>query len=299
MEPVQGSTPSTRAIRAYGFDPTSDSVDELVAHLRTRPANFRAELQKLVEVWFHYAIVGRREERFWMMELANQLDENDYRQRLRTAMLDHDRTFLRTEALRPGFLQQPPEIIWSTASFLRRDLPGGVSDFFALAHLAHPDNPVISWDLAVSLVHSDRTDEAIQLLITRATQQTDPVRQARAWIQVAELLNEDGAERKRVLALRRAIELDPQSFPERQFVDALQQAHDPEFTINTLTQLLGTNTLKEPSSVIALADAYFADEEWKNARTRYRSSVSDEMPPDTQQWLEERIALCDMMLGEL
>lgn len=289
---------AVEAFQAYGLDPTLMSASDVADSIRERPVAFQAAIRPQIEIWFHYAVSGNHTHKSWVATLINDLDGDEFRTKLRLAMLNNDLGVVLTTATAPSFPQQPGELVWSVASLLHRTAPGVSSELLALAHLNHLDSSIIMWDLSRTMSRSGRATESLRILLMRAALEENPALRARALVHVGTLFARRGEPRKVIMVIRQAMELSPGSFPQEQFVRDLQNSDDVEFKIFTLREMLTHGTLTSPDAWLALGDLSFDSQRWEQARAAFRTAYEGTQEPELQAMLDERIAMCDLMLGE-
>ncbi|MCR9201943.1 MAG: hypothetical protein NXI04_25155, partial [Planctomycetaceae bacterium] len=287
-----------RAVTAfsdYGLSFRVVTADEAATAIQNRPQAFQQALFPHLEIWLHYAILGQHEARTWVARLVNLLDPDPYRVSLRDAMLKNDVETLLLEAINPAFPQQPPELVWSLATQIRHRAPRVASELLSLAHLNHLDSTIIMWDLSRDMQMSGRRNEAVQLLLTRAALETDPVLRSKALVNIGHTYGRNGETKKLIMVLRQAIELNPGSFEEMQFLQDLSSLENTTFELQTLTEMLNAGSLMHPEAWTRLGDLQFDSQNWKQAHTAYQHA-HDAFRPEDRHRVEERLTLCDLML---
>lgn len=289
-----------RAVAAfsdYGLSFRVVTAAEAAAVISQRPAAFQQALFPHIEIWLHYAILGQHEARTWVAELINLLDADAYRVSLRGAMLENDVETLLLEAINPAFPQQPPELVWSLATQVRHRAPRVASELLSLAHLNHLDSTIIMWDLSRDMQMSGRRSEAALLLLARAALETDPVLRSKALVNIGHTYGRNGETKKLIMVLRQAIELNPGSFEEMQFLKDLSSLDNTAFELQTLTEMLNSGSLMHPEAWVRLGDLHFDSQNWQQAHAAYQHA-HDAFRPADQHIVAERLTLCELMLAD-
>lgn len=291
------SNAAAKAFKDYELDPATVSPGVASRHLETRPQLLQTLVARRLDLWLHYATLGNQTQLSqWVLDLLHNLDPDPVRKKIRQAVADRDRNVLAKVIDLPNLEQQPPELIWSVAGFLRQRAGTDSLDLMMLAQLHHMDSSVINRDIANRLERMGRSNEAILHSMLASVSKTESSTRAMGLVHIADTFMRRGEAKSAVILLKKALELNNSVMPQPKFLQAVSLTNAMHAE-RVLTDLIKQNILTIPDSWIELGDALKDQKKFEPAIAAYEKALEMGIQREgRRETAEKRLTYCQLMM---
>jgi serine/threonine protein kinase/Flp pilus assembly protein TadD len=219
----EAAVPKIReALRKYGMDIGSTSVEESADQVRGRPEAVRQQLLAALDECLSLMPLEDSQAREWLLATLNAADNDPWRVRTRKALLDSDGATLEPLVREAVVRDQPPSFLLTVAVSLPQGSNSSRLEWFRKIQRTYPTDLRANHLLGDELVDNDRPAEAIRYYTAA----------------IALLPNNAGLYNNRARALEYASELNEAIADYRQ---ALALAPDSASSHHNLGEALGRN----------------------------------------------------------
>jgi tetratricopeptide (TPR) repeat protein len=172
----------------------------------------------------------------------------------------------------PDLDSHPPELLWSVGASMRKSSNEKSRQLIDLAQLHHIESPIINRDIARRLQREGRPAEAAIHLMISVASLTEPAKQARELLHLADLFINQGDDREGAILLRRAKSLDPNVIPDIR-VCRVVSFIDAKLAAAMLEEMIEEKILTSSDAWIELGEALKDLEEYSRAAEAYATGL--------------------------